>query len=668
MDETAHIDTLRVRAPKKAAQQVRLRLSTKLGGADLHPPGLAPSQVLLVREITDPDPGGLNVDNTGAVLERTWERAVRDALDGALRQAIRPTSGRVPSGAEAVLFRDAAEAWACWGRAQIARGPSATSPWWMQSLETSSDATPASAHRSPSVAAVWRARPRLVPAMAAHLVAWEAAAEAVRQMSPTEAEEVLEAVCTAFDAPLPPTPQEPTDRADDQDLPPRPASSRLDGPRDTDEGVPEESPPEILPVSSGDAPWTPLVEETAGPRLVDALVQESPAHQQLLGVALTLRDHSVVVRSRAFQSAWAAWRQAPERSGSQQQRGARDESPHSSDASQDRSGEDGGAEGPEGLERKGWSPEEEDSFAESDSSEEENTTPVDGLTMNGDRGPAGPETTPTGEGEEPSWDPAYTATDLGGVLYLVNVLDILDLPACAETPPVGEHVGAWAVLEALARALLGPDGDALRPNDPLWRTLARLDGREPDIPAGRSLEDVEDASGAFRMPPAWLEAPQVDAPIDGQWAVTDGRLRMWVDLGCVVDLEAGDDPATQVEAEWDRVPNTGSLQRVASADTMPRAHEPADCAPALARWAARTAPYVRYRLASALGADDPEADWIADLFRIAGKLYTTDTHVDLMLPLDAAHLDARAAGLDRSPGWWPAGGRVVRFHFREADA
>jgi hypothetical protein len=100
---------------------------------------------------------------------------------------------------------------------------------------------------------------------------------------------------------------------------------------------------------------------------------------------------------------------------------------------------------------------------------------------------------------------------------------------------------------------------------------------------------------------------------------------------------------------------------------MPRAHEPADCAPVLAKWAARAAPYVRHRLAAALGADDREVNWIADLFRTTGKLYTTDTHVDLVLPLDAARIDARAAGLDRSPGWWPAGGRVVRLHFRETD-
>ncbi|MFB6249463.1 MAG: hypothetical protein ABEL97_12930, partial [Salinibacter sp.] len=62
-----------------------------------------------------------------------------------------------------------------------------------------------------------------------------------------------------------------------------------------------------------------------------------------------------------------------------------------------------------------------------------------------------------------------------------------------------------------------------------------------------------------------------------------------------------------------------------------------------------------------------EADWTADLFRADGRLYTTDVNVDLVLPLDAARIDARVAGLDRSPGWWPAGGRIVRFHFRETD-
>jgi hypothetical protein len=325
----------------------------------------------------------------------------------------------------------------------------------------------------------------------------------------------------------------------------------------------------------------------------------------------------------------------------------------------------GDVEGPDDPQVEARSSAGEESFAEGGSAGREDASFVDALEPNGDR--RAQERTFPGDGEEAPWEGAYTATELGGVLYLVNVLDVLDLPNAAQTPPVGEHVGAWATLEALARALLGPDADALRPSDPLWRALATLDGRRPGVPAGQTLDEAEDSSRAFRMPPAWLAAPHVDPPADGRWAVTDGRLRVWTPLGCVADLEAGDDPAAQAETEWDRVPNTGSLPRAASADAMPRAHEPAHCAPALAHWAAHAAPYVRHRLAAALGVDDPEPDWIADLFRAAGRLYTTDVNVDLVLPLEAARIDARVAGLDRSPGWWPAGGRIVRFHFREAD-
>jgi hypothetical protein len=513
------------------------------------------------------------------------------------------------------------------------------------------------------VAAAWKARPRLVPAIAAHLAAWGDALDVLRQTSTSEAEDVLRAVCTAFDAP-PPTLQVSADRADDDRMSP-PASLGMDEQRQTNGSHSEEGKPEIPSVPSGAPPWTSFVEEAAGTRLADALARESPAHRQLLGVALALRDDPVTVRSRSFRSAWRAWRQAPGRPvpGTQ---GGEEEAPSRSPADpQDRPGEEGETEGPEGPERKARASEEEGSYTEGDSSGKEDASPVDDLELDGDRRPQ--ERTSAGDGKEARWEAPYTVTDLGGVLYLVNVLDALDLPAAATTPPVGEHVGAWAVLGALARALLGPDDDALRPSDPLWRALAALDGRRPETPAGQALDDAEEGTGAFRTPPEWLDAPHVDPPVDGRWAVADGRLRVWTRFGCVADLEAGDNPAAQAAAEWDRVPNTGDLQRASSADTMPRAHEPADCAPALAHWTARTVPYVRHRLAAALGVDDPEAGWVADLFRAEGRLYTTDVNVDLVLPLDAARIDTRVAGLDRSPGWWPAGGRIVRFHFREAD-
>lgn len=44
-------------------------------------------------------------------------------------------------------------------------------------------------------------------------------------------------------------------------------------------------------------------------------------------------------------------------------------------------------------------------------------------------------------------------------------------------------------------------------------------------------------------------------------------------------------------------------------------------------------------------------------------IYTTRTHVDVVMPLDAIWLPARRAGLDASPGWVPDLMRVILFHF-----
>ncbi|MEF8940936.1 MAG: hypothetical protein V5A22_13915, partial [Salinivenus sp.] len=617
-----------------------------------HPPGLAPSQVLLVRELSDPDPGRLGVDNAGALLDRAWERAAREALADRLRRAVRPTHGRVPPDAEAVLFDDAAEAWACWARERVAGPSSAAAPWWTESLESSSDAPASPMGRSPSLEAVWRGRPRLVPALAAHLAAWDVAVEVVGQMAESEAETVLRAVCDAFDVPGPPTSKGPTGRSDDEALRSRIQPLLPDDQSQVEEGAPAEARSDTASGPSDGPPWSSFVEDVGGAGLADALAEQSPAYRQLLGVALTLHERPSAVRSSDFQSAWQAWQTTVDRSSTDRS------SPQVRREELEAMGEpEGRSTGmPDGISEEpgsGALADREGSERSGRSSREEHAQ------------------------DEPSWSDPYAATALGGVLYLVNVLDALDLPAATETPPVGEHVGAWATLEALARTLLGPDDDTLRPNDPLWRVLATLDGRRPEARAGRALGEKADAPDAYRIPPAWLEAPHVDGPVDGRWAMTEGRLRVWTDLGCVADLAVTDDPAAQAEAAWEQFPNTGRLRRAESDDTMPLAPAPDACAPVLARWAARAAPYLRHRLATALGveaarSDDAPvegeaADWVAELFAVDARLYTTDLNVDLVCPLDAADLDARVAGLDRSPGWWAPGGRIVRFHFRDPE-
>jgi len=68
---------------------------------------------------------------------------------------------------------------------------------------------------------------------------------------------------------------------------------------------------------------------------------------------------------------------------------------------------------------------------------------------------------------------------------------------------------------------------------------------------------------------------------------------------------------------------------------------------------------VRERLRLAVGTFDP----IHSILDARARIYVTSSHVDLVLRLDTADLTLRRAGLDRDPGWLPAYGRVVYFHF-----
>jgi hypothetical protein len=73
-------------------------------------------------------------------------------------------------------------------------------------------------------------------------------------------------------------------------------------------------------------------------------------------------------------------------------------------------------------------------------------------------------------------------------------------------------------------------------------------------------------------------------------------------------------------------------------------------------------PYVRWRLGASLRLRDPRALTAVMLARRA-RVECTAAHVDVIMSLDRATLPIRLAGLDANPGWVPALGRVVSFHY-----
>jgi hypothetical protein len=212
-------------------------------------------------------------------------------------------------------------------------------------------------------------------------------------------------------------------------------------------------------------------------------------------------------------------------------------------------------------------------------------------------------------GIAPSPSPAraageQAATQLGGVFYLIGLLTALDLPDCCQAGwRLASELSAWGLLETVARGLL--DGGMEFERDALWAALAALDGRGEDEMPGAGVTD----GGDFRPPTSWLLPDDLFLP----------------------------------EAEF-RSPWIAALN------------------PALRGWLSQALPYLRRRLLAALRGV-AEGELAERLLLRRARLEVQPLYLDIVMSLEDICLPARSAGLDRDPGWQPAYGRVIRFHY-----
>lgn len=282
------------------------------------------------------------------------------------------------------------------------------------------------------------------------------------------------------------------------------------------------------------------------------------------------------------------------------------------------------------------------------------------------------------------------ATEVAGIFYLINLMTSLDLPDCFEEDwRLASRVGAWGVLEAIARGLLGEAGHLAA--DPVWRVLAVLAGREPDEPPGRGYTGTHE----LRPPASWpvlheaavmqmevlpllhtlVPLPHTVVPLPHEGAplprgVVRGPLGV-APLPHGVEWQPHEPgshqsglAAMRIEAdlhrgEVDLLRNKGERQpHGVESQQHGLVHG------GLARWTALALPYLRLRLAQGLGLDPARPEELPPLLLLRpGRVHVTTTHVDVVLDLASISMPVRVSGLDRDPGWLPAFGRVVQFHF-----
>jgi hypothetical protein len=212
------------------------------------------------------------------------------------------------------------------------------------------------------------------------------------------------------------------------------------------------------------------------------------------------------------------------------------------------------------------------------------------------------------------------ATRLGGLFFLANAALALELYGDFTMPlRPGIALPFWDLLTELGRRLTGSTAD-----DPIWDLFAGLSG-----PPAEPSDDEAFGPRAWHVPPAWMVAFP-ETVVHG-WRLEPHHLAL-------------EHPGGFAVAE---VPRPGAPHVSASTRAS--------------RWLDHLARYVRARLGRALGlASDGE---LAPFLARPATVATSDTHVDVTFSLEHHPLEIRVAGLDRDPGWIPAAGRSLRFHF-----
>ncbi len=523
----------------------RLGVSALLGSVELHPRALPPSATLLFRSLRIAAPTGWSV-TPGSRTPASWRRSFESEVAELARHAARPAAGRLDGDPEVVLFLDEAEILACLAAALVDHAR--LGAWYWRAL----------LRATPSLAAwVARARrvPHALPACFALLDRWGRDERFITTIPEADVAPLATSVAVAFGGSSP------------------------------GRGSPDPTVPDAPPRAAPFGPWTPVPTEirawgveratlfglvhllhrhpraAAAPSFARALdgwrarmfavVASGGPVSTELPVASPLRSSADLLGAHVRVRSWTA--EAPATSGPVHPPVARDEKtgspeprprrldprPRPSDA---RPAEPTAIDAvAPSIVRAAPRPAPEvspRSLAPTDETTSAGTTPAPTSTASPAFGPMTPV-----EGPDPTTSPppprvvpeaspelrppvieeATVITALGGVFYLLNLLEALAIPRCFDPPwRLGEQLGPWGVLELIARALLAEVGDRESDLDPLWALLAALDGRDPHVVSpvvGPAEVEIPDGWSFGPGPPFTSSSPWLDArpPALSRW-------------------------------------------------------------------------------------------------------------------------------------------------------
>jgi hypothetical protein len=605
----------------------RLRIESALGSASLAPAGLPPSAILLVRKIADPLLGRLGIGHGGPTVSPEWEQAVRNRLAVIATGAARPARGFVSPSADAVVFADQSELLA--SLASDWCDGSAITRWWWQSLFPRTDA------RQLLIKA-WTETPEYIPAALHQLAKRRDVQRVIHAIQTVEVQTLRQILIRTFGL---------------GELQIVFGSSRArpmtnENPRaQTNSFHSDQRTFETLDVSFWKR-WAPEASRE------DLTVEQT----SFLAIGLMLYRAPAIVRSLAFSRAversygqashWEAERRSRRRSEGRFVDG-RDsvERPIILDSKTTAKADTLD----QAMER------EKNSVLPIHRARDEFSSTTRSPTLHTPQPQLSSQTVSTsveGVPDQIEADNPFVAgevsTSFGGLFYFINVGLFLELYSDFTSPlRPGLTLPIWDFIALLGERILGPSIKS----DPVWSLLVRLAGPDEQGSPGADFEPLDD----WRMPISWLK------PFSGKgewcWSGSGGRLRVWHPEGfCVLDLPSEVEPnSEQVQSELQSYEETGEVLR-ADLEPLPSQETP------LERWLGWIVPYLRARLARALGVA-VDAAWPALLMSHEARVLVSDARLDVIFSLQRHPFEIRASGLDRDPGWVPAAGRFIAFHF-----
>jgi hypothetical protein len=648
------ISHLRARGQQPDRLLARQRLEHLLASADLYPTGLPPAAILCVRALRDPRPGAIRLEGYATRPPQHWEQAVAASLTDFARHAVRPLHAVVPANAEAVLFADRAEILAClaldWAQGILMHH------WWWRSLLRGADV-------NRIVWSAWLDMPQYAPSALMHLAARGDAVMVVRRMEEAVVSALIERLLTVFH--LHHLRQALQDNTSDNGPALTEASLPADQQRDpsgTLAGGESEEVIFVFPLKRLPVPWTERFPVPWAERIPESLDENLTLPRRLLlGVALSLARDSVHIRTASF--AWQTRRWLKAEIALETDARIIDQSPRQQPDTRAAFPDDGAAfpdashkedEAKQPARHSASSTRSEpDAAPELTTSLSANDAPLDSVLERSDSSMLPKADVSPAAESTVSIDPeSPIVTAFGGLFYLLNLAAHLGFYADYASPGQRElELSIWDFVALVGAELMGG-----MPSDPIWGLLAQLANRDEQTPPGSSFMPPNH----WQIDPHWLDAFPDAVSLPWTWSVGEGRLRIKHPFGFLVaDAPLDGDPALRAAALRTAYGVDIALQEAdgsLSPDETP-----------LRRWLNWLMPYIRARLLRAFGMGDQD-DPAVMLIPHTARVFITPAHIDVMLDLNTLPIEIRLAGLDRNPGWIPAAGRVITFHFESGGS